>query len=93
MVNKKKWINNYNNLDPENQLLVAEAIAKELRNNEMAFDEHEYDKEKSRIIRKFFNTIRNNIKQSEQLKKYTDIFERYESLSQGNRKKVIDVVN
>lgn len=69
MVNKSKWINNYNGLDPDNQLLVAEAIANELRNNEMAFDEDEYDKEKSRIVRGFFNSIRNNAKQSEQLKK------------------------
>lgn len=69
MVNKSKWINNYNGLDPDNQLLVAEAIANELRDNEMAFDENEYDKEKSRIVRGFFNSIRNNAKQSEQLKK------------------------
>lgn len=92
MVNKSKWINNYNGLDPDNQLLVAEAIANELRNNEMAFDEDEYDKEKSRIVREFFNSIRNNAKQSEQLKKYADIFERYEKLSQSNRKKVINDV-
>ena len=92
MVNKSKWINNYNGLDPDNQLLVAEAIANELRNNEMAFDEDEYDKEKSRIVREFFNSIRNNAKQSEQLKKYADIFERYEKLSQSNRKKVINAV-
>lgn len=69
MVNKSKWINNYNGLDPDNQLLVAEAIANELRDNEMAFDENEYDKEKSRIVREIFNSIRNNAKQSEQLKK------------------------
>lgn len=92
MVNKSKWINNYNGLDPDNQLLVAEAIANELRDNEMAFDEDEYDKEKSRIVREFFNSIRNNVKQSEELKKLADIFKRYEKLSQSNRKKVINEV-
>lgn len=92
MVNKSKWINNYNGLDPDNQLLVAEAIANELRNNEMAFDEDEYDKEKSRIVREIFNSIRNNAKQAEELKKFADIFERFEKLSQSNRKKVINAV-
>lgn len=92
MVNKSKWINNYNGLDPDNQLLVAEAIANELRVNEMAFDEDEYDKEKSRLVREFFNSIRNNVKQSEELKKLADIFKRYEKLSQSNRKKVINEV-
>ena len=92
MVNKSKWIYNYNGLDPDNQLLVAEAIANELKENEMTFDEDEYDKEKSRIVREFFNSIRNNARQSEEFKKFADIFERYESLSQNNRKKVINEV-
>ena len=92
MVNKSKWINNYNSLNPDNQLKVAEAIVNELRDNEMTFDEDEYDKEKSRIIREFFNSIMNNARQSEELKKFADIFERYENLSQGNRKKVINEI-
>ena len=92
MLNKSKWIYNYNGLDPDNQLVVAEAIANELKDNEMTFDEDEYDKEKSRIVREFFNSIRNNARQSEELKKFADIFERYESLSQDNRKKVINEV-
>ena len=92
MVNKSKWIYNYYDLDPDNQLVVAEAIANELKDNEMTFDEDEYDKEKSRIVREFFNSIRNNARQSEELKKFADIFERYESLSQDNRKKVINEV-
>lgn len=92
MVNKSRWINNYNGLAPDNQLLVAEAIANELKDNEMSFDEDEYDKEKSRIIREFFNSIRNNAKQSEELKKIDDILEKCKSLSQDNRKKVINEV-
>ena len=92
MVNKSKWIYNYNGLDPDNQLVVAEAIANELKNNEMTFNEDEYDKEKSRVIREFFNSIRNNARKSEEFKEFADIFERYESLSQDNRKKVINEV-
>lgn len=94
MVNKSKWIYNYNSLDPDNQLVVAEAIANELKDNERYLDtEDEYDEEKSRIVREFFNSIINSARQSEESKKFADIFKRYESLSQGNRKKVINEVS
>ena len=92
MANKSKWISNYNCLDPNDQLLVAEAIKNELRDNEMTFNEDEYDKEKSRIVREFFNSIRTNANQLEELKKFTDVFGRYKSLSLNNRKKFINEV-
>lgn len=92
MVNKDKWIYNYNNLNPYSQLEVAEAIVNELKYNEMAFDESEYDKENSRIVREFFNSIMNNAEQAEKLKKFADILERFESLSQNNRRKVLNEV-
>ena len=93
MVNKSKWIYNYSSLDPDNQLIVAEAIANELSDNEEYLDvTDEYDNEKSRKIREFFNSIRNKAKQSEELERITTAFERYESLSQENRKRVIDEV-
>lgn len=69
MVNKSKWVYNYNSLNPDSQLEVAEAIANELRDNEVVFDESEYDKEKSKIIRKFFDTIKLSVEKSKELKK------------------------
>ena len=66
--NANKWINDYSNLDPDNQLYVAEEIAKELKDNETTFNEDEYEKEKSKIARRFFDSIINNAKQSEKLK-------------------------
>ena len=90
--NANKWINDYSNLDPDNQLYVAEEIAKELKDNETTFNEDEYEKEKSKIVRRFFDSIINNAKQSEKLKKFADVFEKYEKLSQSNRKKVINEV-
>ena len=62
MVNKSKWIYNYNNLDPDDQLEAAEAITNELKDNEIFLDEDEYDKKKSRIVREFFNSIKCNKK-------------------------------
>lgn len=41
MVNKNKWIINYNNLEPKNQLLVADAIIAELIENERIFSKEE----------------------------------------------------
>ena len=92
MVNKSKWINNYNSLNQDGQLEVAEAIANELRDNELTFDESEYDKEKSRIIRDFFDTIKLNVDQNKELKKIADVLEKFENLSQNNKIKVINEV-
>jgi len=93
MVNKSRWIYNYNSLNPDSQLVVAEAIANELKNNESYLDaEDEYDEKKSRIVREFLNSIINNSRQSEEVKKFADIFKEYENLSQNNRKKVINEV-
>lgn len=92
MVNKSKWIYNYNGLNPNSQLDVAEAIANELKDNELAFAESEYDKEKSRIIRDFFETIKLNSEQNQELKKLDDISEKFENLSKSNKRKVINEV-
>lgn len=92
MVNKSKWIYNYNGLTPDSQLEVAEAITNELRDNRLFIDEGEYDKEKSKIIENFFNTIRLNTEQNEELKKIENVFEKFENLSQNNKGKVINEV-
>lgn len=92
MVNKSKWIYNYNGLNPNSQLDVAEAIANELKDNELAFAESKYDKEKSRIIRDFFATLKSNSEQNKELKELEDISKKFENLSQSNKRKVIDEV-
>lgn len=52
MVKKDRWINNYSDLEPDDQLIVAEAIAIELRDNENFLDSKDrYNNEKSKIIR------------------------------------------
>lgn len=84
----KKWIDNYNSLNPNNQLEVAEAIVNKLKDNEKNFNDDEYDKENSKVVRELFNSIKNKINQSEELKKFNNVFNRYESLSPNNRKKV-----
>lgn len=89
MVNKNKWIYNYNNLDPDNQLIVAEAIENELSDNEEFLDDDEYDKAKSRIVRNFINSIMNNIKKLKEFNKFVDVFEKFENLSPKNREKAI----
>lgn len=92
MVNKSKWMCHYNGLNPDSQLEVAEAIASELRDNELTFDENEYDKEKSRIIREFFDTIKSNAEENKELKKIANVSEKFENLSQKNKRKVINEV-
>ena len=49
-------------------------------------------RKKSILIREFFSSIMGNVKKIEELKKLSDIFKKYESLSQNNKKKVIKAV-
>ena len=92
MVNKNRWISHYNNLNPKNQLEVASAIANELQNIELNPNTSDYDKEKTKIIREFFNKILLKSSQNEELKKMGDLFRRFEKLSQQNKAKVIDEI-
>lgn len=92
MVNKNKWIQNYNNLIPDSQLEVAEAILKELNDNEMALSESEYDQKKSKIVRKLLIAIMHNTKQADEYKKFASVLEKFESLSPTNKRKVINAI-
>lgn len=91
MVKKNRWVNNYCDLSPDDQLIVAEAIATELRDNESILDSKDgYNSEKSKIVRNFFELIRPRLESSQKLKKYEEIFEKYESLSAINKERMID---
>lgn len=92
MVNKNKWVYNYNNLIPNSQLEVAEAIAHTLRDNELSSHGNEYDKEKSRIIRDFFETIKLNADQNKELKELEEVLNRFENLSENNKAKAIEEI-
>ena len=84
MVNKNKWIINFNNLEPKNQLLVADAIIEELIENERIFSKEEYDKEKSEIVRDFLKSIKLN------KNNLSNVLEKYENLSQKNKEKIVN---
>lgn len=93
MVKKNRWVNNYSNLEPDDQLIVAEAIVTELGDNENLLDpEDEYNNEKSIIVRKFFELIKQKAKLSQKLKKYEEVFDKYESLSEKNKMKLFDEI-
>ena len=82
MVNKKKWIYNFNNLEPNSQLEVAKAVVDELKENEVDFDEFEYDKKKSEIVRNLFYKVITNEKDRERI---SSILKKFEDLSQANK--------
>lgn len=90
MVNTKNWINNFKNLNPDNQLKVAEAIINELKDNEIILDESEYNKDQSKAIRNLFDKLKFSIEQRKESKKFATIIERFDSLSKSNKRKVID---
>ena len=86
MVNKNRWIYNYNGLDPDDQLEIAASIISELRDNEASLDDEEYEKEKSKKIRELLNKI---LLRTNYDKELQSIVEKFEKLSQDNKEKVI----
>ena len=94
MVSKSKWLYNYYSLEPDNQLIIAEEIAKELKDNEKFLDaEDKYDNEKSKIVRNFFNSIVKKAKEDENLKEFSNIIDKYESLSDSHKKEVVNEIS
>ena len=94
MVNKSKWLYNYYSLDPDNQLIIAEAIVSELKDNEELLDaEDKYDNEKSKIVRNLFNSIVENVKEAKDFKKFSDIIGKYEALSDNHKKEVMNEIS
>ena len=92
-MNKDKWINSFNNLDPDNQLKVAEAIANELKDNESFLDK-EYDKTKSKSIRFYFENIISFLNRNKELESLLSIIKRFDTLTSNSKKKVIkDLAN
>ena len=86
MVNKNRWIYNYNGLDSDDQLEIAASIISELRDNEEFLDDEEYEKEKSKKIRELLNKILLSTNQNKELQ---STIEKFEKLSQENKEKVV----
>ncbi len=91
MVNKNKWIYNFNNLAPENQLIVAEAIKEELEDNEYCLDDEDnYNKEEAKIVKHFFEKLISNTKKSEELEKIRTLLNSFETLTKRNQTNIIN---
>lgn len=90
MLKKDKWINNFKDLDPKDQLVVADAIKEELSFNEKVLDDDEYDKVQSENIAEFFNLIKSNIKNTSTLNNFKKLIKKYDGLSLDNKRKVMD---
>lgn len=79
----KKWIHDFDNLEPEQQLEIALAIFNHILNGESRIDFREYDKERFEIISSVINELCNEKKA---LKSGT--LEKYIELSQENKLKI-----
>lgn len=96
-VNVKKWVDNFDNLTEESQLVVVKAIIKFLKENEYIFTEEEYDRKLSSSFRSFLEEQLPILKSRAIYKKASDIFMRFKNLSDRNKKnallEVLEVIN
>ena len=92
MIKNINWISNYEKLDPNNQLLVAETIVNELKLNEKYLEENEYDHKKSKIVRELFSSILKDLKKPEEFNKFDSVFKKFDDLSLTNKRKLINVI-
>ena len=92
-MNKKQWINNFKSLDPDQQLEVSIAIMNELKDNEEYLDiDDEYNNNKSKTTRVFFNKLVENAETKQDLKKIQKIFGHFQSLTKERQERVIESI-
>ena len=96
-----KWVDNFRLLEPEQQLEIANAVIEELELNEDVINEdieddtydeedEKYDMSKSETLRKLFLAFINMTNNSEKLNKYKEILNKYDSLGDEYKEKVLD---
>lgn len=89
MLNKGKWISSYKNLEPVNQLVVAQIIMQELKDNESLLNDGEYNVNESELVRNFFEKNESILSQNQKIFDTMKVLEKYNNMSQKNKEKVI----
>ena len=89
MLNKDEWMSYYNSLDTINQFKVALTIIEEIRANEEAFDEEEYNRSVSTAVHELFDTLINNYDHKDDLQEIQDFLEKFDTLSAFGKSHVI----
>ena len=84
-----KWLDNFVDLEPEQQLEIANAIFEELIDNEDAFGEDGYNTELSESVRGLIDRFIFENKNKKDLKKVQEILKHFKELSVHKKEKVI----
>ena len=96
-VNVKKWVDNFDNLTEESQLVVVQKLIEILEENEYIFEEKEYDRKLSSSFRSFLEVQLPILKSRAIYKKISDVLIRFNTLSDKNKKNVLlevyDIIN
>lgn len=85
---KKDWLEEFCVLNPNEQLLVARIISKELNTNEKVFVNEDYDIEKSKIVRTIIENYITNIKEKNKLNILKEKLYYYETSSEEEKKQI-----
>lgn len=93
MRSRSKWQNQILEMEPNDQLELAELLTNELSLNEIALDpEDGYNKESSLKIRKLLEEYINNAKEEKERQNWSDTLNNLVLLSEGNQERIIKVV-
>lgn len=92
MKNKKQCVINFQSLDSNNQLEIAEIIIKELELNEYSLDDDEYDKKKSKLLKSLFDKYIKKISNKAELLQVQQTFNRFNNLSDEDKQVFVNQV-
>lgn len=90
MKNKKQWVTEFQSIAPKYQLEIIEAIIKELKLNEDALDDSEYNNKKSQLLRSLFEEYIQKASSKAQLLQLQETFNRFNNLSDMDKQSFIN---
>ncbi len=97
MLNLDKWVKGFSDLDPDNQLIIAEKILEELELNESTFEADEYDLYASKELSEMFFDLIRDLTDKTQDTVNVGRLRRFKNLSHENQvavlKEMIDIID
>ncbi len=88
----KGWIHDFDNLNSDHKLEVAEAIIEYLKTNNLVFDMDQYYRERTGLVCDFLGDLLYCYKGDGNLKKLGEMLYKFDNLSEKNQKELVDEI-
>lgn len=92
MRNIKGWIHDFDNLNSDQKLEVAEAIMEYLKNSCLVFNRDQYYEERTELVCNFLGDLLYCYKGDGELKKLGEMLYKFDNLSEKNQKELVDEI-